>query len=78
MTATRPLRLEESGGRWSVLELPADRRAAVVQAAVGVVAAAPAGDGRARSLERLTAGGEDAVVLALAVLREALGGRPAV
>lgn len=73
---TRPVRLEEAGGRWSVLELPAGasgRYVALLQAAAGIVVAAPETDGRARALERLRAGGPPALELALQVLREALG-----
>lgn len=69
----RPWRFVERGGRYSVLELPGRARA-LVQAAAGIVAAAPDGDGRARALEVFAAGGEDALVLAVTVLREAIGG----
>lgn len=72
--AGRPWRLVEPGGRYSVLELPG-RAKALVQAAAGIVAAAPDGDGRARALEVLGLGGEQALVLAVTVLREAIGDR---
>lgn len=69
--ATRPLRLEESDGRYAILELPAEPRRALLLAAAGVVAACPETDGRARALERL---GEGDALLALTILREALHG----
>lgn len=70
----RRWRYVERCGRWSELELPG-RGPALLQAAAGIVAAAPDGDGRARALEVLEAGGVDALELAVKVLREALGGQ---
>jgi hypothetical protein len=73
---TRQVTLREPDGFFSVLELPAEPATALIQAAAGVVAAAPGTDGRARALELLQAGGESAAVTAAWVLREAL--KPAV
>lgn len=71
---TRVLRLDEASGRWSLLELPADPGRALLLAALGVVAASPPSDGRARAIELLEAGGAPAVLVAVTILREALGG----
>jgi alkylhydroperoxidase family enzyme len=70
----RPLRIEEPGGRWSVVELPADPRRALVLAAAGVLVGCPDTDGKARALELLQAGGDAAALVAVTVLREAFGG----
>lgn len=70
----RVLRLDEPSGRWSLLELPADPGRALLLAAAGVVAASPPSDGRARALELMEAGGPGAVLVAVTILREALGG----
>lgn len=69
--AGRVLKLEEADGVWTEITVP-DPALACLQAAAGIVAAAPESDGRARSLERLEAGGEDAVMLAAEIVRGAL------
>ena len=71
---TRQVTLCEPDGLYSVLELPADPAAALIQAAAGVAAAAPESDGRARVLELLQGGGEVAAMTAAWVVREALRG----
>lgn len=71
---TRPLRLEEADGRWSVLDLPCDVRKVVLWAAGGVLVACPDSGGKARTIERLTSGGADADELAITILREAIDG----
>lgn len=78
-TETRPLRLEEPSGLWSVLEVPAGPAGparALLQAAGGIVAAAPETDGRARAIDVLEAGGEPALVMAAQILQGALGAVP--
>lgn len=69
---TRPATLQEPGGLFSVLEVPDDPAASLIQAAAGVAAASPETDGRARVLELLRAGGDSAALTAAWVLREAL------
>lgn len=67
----RTLRLEEPDGVWSELVVPS-RHLSLLHAAAGIVAMAPDGDGRARTLERFAAGGKDAVCLAVEILEAAL------
>jgi hypothetical protein len=70
---TRAFRLEEPGGRWSIIELPADPRRALLLAAAGVLSGCPDTDGKARAIDRLMSGESGAGLLAAVVLREALG-----
>ena len=70
----RAVTLHEPGGQFSILSLPVDPVAALIQAAAGVVASAPASDGRARALELLQGGGDAAAMTASWVMREALRG----
>lgn len=64
------VRAPDTGAAWSV-ELP-DRITALVLAARGIVVRAPHTAGRRAALKRLNAGGEDAVMLALKIVRAAL------
>lgn len=73
-TQTRALRLEEPDGRWSVVELPTDARRALLLAAAGLLAGCPDTDGKARAIALLQAGGPDAGLVAVTLLREALSG----
>jgi hypothetical protein len=66
--------MDEPDGRWSVVELPADPRRALVLAAAGVLCGCPDTDGKARALDQLQEGGPGAGLLAATILREALNG----
>ena len=67
----RQLRLEEPDGRYCILSLPESREQALLIAAAGIASAAEEGGSRARTLDRLLAGGPQSLELAVSVLQAA-------